>query len=121
MPPPVRVRYHDSAKPALADWFNTLGRTTQERRDWFGMFWEAFAARLGDHAGVPPEAVCRDTGGEPVYTMQCAGDVYVEYVLREEPPPPRAWWDLVRRLRRVIRRPVLSAVVLALTGPPPRG
>jgi hypothetical protein len=109
----VRLKFHDSVRPALAEWYRTLGTTERERRDWLELLLRVFTARLEEHGGVPPEAVREDTRTGPVYTVEC-GLVMFQYQVRPDPAPSGWWESLRRRLRR--HRPARTAVVIGLVG-----
>jgi hypothetical protein len=114
----IVLKFHDSVRPALSEWYRTLGPTDHDRREWLGVFLEAFAARLTEFDGIPPEAVRTDGRSGSVYTVECGGAVFFEYQLRDD-PPQRGWR---RVLEWIIRRHrVRTALVIGLTGRRPPG
>jgi hypothetical protein len=99
----MEFRIHEDAR---AEWdrLRALWGDVESRR-WL----RALVEWLRAHDGVPPDAV-PDTRVRPTIYWLLFGEVGVEYTLREAPPAPRGWWDVVRyivrwrrgRTRRVI-------------------
>ena len=116
----MEFRIHERARP---QWDRLRERWGDaEARRWLS----ELVARLRRHDGIPPDAA-EDVRGPVMFYWLIYGGVYAAYTIHDSPPPPRGWWDALRRLalwrQGRTRRVIFSGLDLpgypASPAPPP--
>lgn len=89
----MEFRVHEETRP---EWERLRERWgTAEARRWLG----ELIAWMRRHNGIPPDAAS-DSRVPPRFYWLIYGGVYVEFMVRDSPPAPRGWWDVLRHLAR---------------------
>lgn len=107
--------FHRDAEPALRRWRSSLGSNHEDRQKWYSILLRAMEDRLIQTNGTPPEAEPDHRVAPTVYRWQFTDELRVQYVLVDDAPELRGWWDLKGRLARAFRQPKRTAIVISLT------
>jgi hypothetical protein len=117
----VVVKFHESARLGVQQWYASLGATRDQRKEARDALLAALREHFRQHAGFPPTAVPDRSRHPPVWVWRFTTNLYLEYVVQEVPPPPRGWWDVIHWARRLARRPTRVVTITAVAdSPPPR-
>lgn len=108
------VKFHIATHPELLRVYAALGTTAEQRARRYARLVVAIQDHLLRHDGLPPEATAEGDGPDAVLWLAFGNDLLVQYALREEPPAPRGWWDVSRRVARWLREPMRKITVIGL-------
>jgi hypothetical protein len=116
----IELEFHTIVVRDLRRWRMSLGATNSARQERYRDIMCGILTQLQEYDGIPPEATLDERAGPTTYLCWFADEVLLRYVVVEKPSRPRGWWDVVRRLSRVYRRPYRRVIVIGLTPRPAR-
>src|SRR5205823_3348765 len=110
----LALRFHLDTKPALLRWRTRLGPTEEDRRRWYSLLLRVMRDRLEQYEGVTPEAVGDQRITPTVYWWQFTDELMIQYIVTEEAPKGRGWWDIGRLLAKWFRKCARTVIVIGL-------